>query len=85
MSLLAWNKLLNGQKIVVLDSQKLFNPKRNLKRFESEVVQNCKSFLEDPSIAVANYEGMIYDISNECLRPKPAITVGKVDSKQCNK
>ena len=48
------------------------------------MVQNCKSFL-DPSIAVANFERIIYDISKECLRPKPAIIVEKVHSKQCNK
>ena len=48
------------------------------------MVQNCKSFI-DPSIAVANFKAIIYDVSKECLRPKPAIIVEKVDSKQRNK
>ena len=78
MSLLTCNKPCSAEFSKNLKSEKI------QKRFESEMVQNCTLF-SDPSIAVANFEGIIYDISKEYLRPKPAIIVEKVNSKQCDK
>ena len=52
-------------------------------RLKNEVVDNTKPGI-DPNIAVDNFNKIIFDVSKECLTPKPKFSF-KENTRKCNK